>query len=308
MPTTPKRSCWTPPNKPDAVNRRSWIAFLTTLLLLPLTGAGRAQLPPACTWSVGIMGALSGDYGSIGRPMANGIQLAIDQANSGGDLACTLEVHAEDTQGNPSVAPRKAQKLTKDEKVVACICGFFSGETLASGSIFSRAGLAMASTGANRMIQRQGFKTWFRAIASDVKQGSVTVTYIKNGLDARKVNVVHDTQDYSKGLAQDVFDKLGKRMTGKHMYIINPEETDYSAVVAQIKDRNPDVVYYGGYLPQAGELLRQLHDEGVRATFVTDDGALDDEIQRAIRGRPVDAFAACPCSDPARIDGGPILR
>jgi len=234
--------------------------------------------------------------------MANGIELAVDQANEEGELACTLQIRAEDTQGDPSKAPRKAQKLTEDASVVACICGFFSGETLASGSIFSRAGLAMVSTGTNRVIQRQGFKTWFRAIASDPKQGSVTATYIKKGLDPRKVSVVHDNQDYSKGLAKNVFDKLGKRLAGRHMYVINPEETDYSAVVAQIKRRNPDVVYYGGYLPQAGELLRQLHDEGVRATFVTDDGALDDDLQRIIKGRTVNALAACPCADPAEIE------
>ena len=234
--------------------------------------------------------------------MANGIELAVDQANEEGELACTLEIRAEDTQGDPSKAPRKAQKLTEDASVVACICGFFSGETLASGSIFSRAGLAMVSTGTNRVIQRQGFKTWFRAVASDAKQGAVTAGYIKNGLDARKVRVVHDTQEYSKGLAKDVFDTLGKRLAGKQMYVINPEETDYSAVVYQIKQDNPDVVYYGGYLPQAGGLLRQLHDEGVRATFVTDDGALDDGLRRMIRGRAVDARAACPCADPAEIE------
>ena len=38
------------------MNRRSWIAASAVLLFLPLTGHSRAQVPPACTWSIGIMG------------------------------------------------------------------------------------------------------------------------------------------------------------------------------------------------------------------------------------------------------------
>jgi branched-chain amino acid transport system substrate-binding protein len=246
------------------------------------------------------MGALSSEYKKVGIPISNGIRLAVDIANREGGLACGLAVHAEDTQGDPNQAPRKASILTEDDQVVACICGFFSGETLASGAIFSKAGLAMVSTGTYRVIKRQGFKTWFRAIASDRAQGVATTAYIKAGLRADRVSVVHDGQFYSKGLANDVANGLGDRLAGK--YRINPEESDHSAVVAKIKRQDPDVVYYGGYAPQAGDLLAQLHDAGVPALFLTDDGALDSYLQRSIRTRHVKAKAACPCSDPAQIE------
>ncbi|MDQ3981804.1 MAG: branched-chain amino acid ABC transporter substrate-binding protein, partial [Actinomycetota bacterium] len=215
-----------------------------TQLVVPLAGSGRAQTPPTCTWSIGMMGALSGDAARYGRPIANGIRLAVDLANRERDLACALAVRVEDSQGDPNQAPPLARELVEDEQVVACICGFFSGETLATGSIFDEAGLLMASTGTNRIVDQQGFDTWFRAIAADPKQGAATARYIVDALQAGSVSVVHDKQDYSKALAKDVAAGVGDRLDG--LYVINPEETDYSAVVAQIKRRKPDVVYFGG--------------------------------------------------------------
>ncbi|HEV2755623.1 MAG TPA: branched-chain amino acid ABC transporter substrate-binding protein [Actinomycetota bacterium] len=283
------------------VLRRVLAALVATMLLVPLAGAGRAQAP-ACTWSIGMMGALSGDAARYGRPIANGIRLAVDLANRERDLPCALAIHTEDSQGDPTQAPALAEELVEDEQVVACICGFFSGEALATGAIFEEAGLLMASTGTNRTIDREGFDTWFRAIAADPTQGAAAARYIIDVLEAESVSVVHDKQDYSEGLAKDV--AAGVRYRLDKVYVINPEESDHSAVAVQIKQRNPDVVYFGGYWPQAGGLLRQLREAGVRSVFVTDDGSMFRGLGRYLRGYGGNARAkaACPCSDPTEIE------
>ncbi|HEX2296406.1 MAG TPA: branched-chain amino acid ABC transporter substrate-binding protein [Actinomycetota bacterium] len=281
--------------------RRGLAGVVAATLFVPLAGPGRAQTPP-CTWSIGIMGALSGDLARYGRPMANGARLAVDLANRERDLPCALAVHAEDTQGDPSRAPRKAQELVDDTGVVACICGFFSGESLASGTVFDEGGLLMASTGSNRILDEQGYDTWFRAVAADPAQGAGAARYIVDALEARSVTVVHDNQDYSRALARDVARGVGDRLDGT--FVINPEESDHSAVVVRIKQIRPDVVFYGGFTPEAGPLLRQLREAGVRAAFVTGDGAKDRQLRRYLRpqGPRARMRAACPCSDPAEIE------
>jgi branched-chain amino acid transport system substrate-binding protein len=192
--------------------------------------------------------------------------------------------------------------LVEDEQVVACICGFFSGESLATGSIFGEAGLLMASTGTNRIVDEQGFPTWFRAVAADPTQGAATARYIVEALEAESVTIVHDNQDYSKALARDVAAGVGDRVDGR--YVLNPEMTDDDPLIARIKRRKPDVVYYGGYYQEAGEVLRQLREAGVRATFVTDDGGLHRGLRRYLQGYDgrARAHAACPCSDPTEIE------
>ena len=59
-----------------------------------------------CTWTIATMGALSGDYASVGRPIADGVQYAVDQANEAGDLPCEIAYTEEDSQGDPNQAPQ----------------------------------------------------------------------------------------------------------------------------------------------------------------------------------------------------------
>ncbi|HEX2050748.1 MAG TPA: branched-chain amino acid ABC transporter substrate-binding protein [Actinomycetota bacterium] len=253
-----------------------------------------------CTWVIGTMGALSGDFATLGAPIKDGVEYAVDEANEAGDVPCTLELRAEDSQGNPEQAPQLAQGLIEDEELVAVAGPYFSGETLATGQFFAEAGVLMTGTGTNDTIDEQEFETWFRAVASDGVQGPVAADYITGALNPQRVAVVHDNQDYSKGLAETVLNELGDLADGP--YIISPEETDYSSVVSEIKDYDPDVVYYGGYTPQAGPLLKQLQQAGVDAQFVSDDGAKDPSFGELAGEGAEGAVVTCPCVDPLKLE------
>lgn len=252
-----------------------------------------------CTWAVGTLGALSGDYASIGQPIFQGIEYAVDEVNVSGDLACKVELQAEDSQGDPNQAPPLARSLVESERVVGIVGPYFSGETLATGRIFSQADVAFitpSATGAT--IDDQGYDTFFRAVADDAVQGDVAAQYI-GSLGATTVAVVHDNQDYSKGLADAVTAGLGEMAVGP--FVINPEETDYSAVVAQVADARPQVVFYGGYSPQAGPFLKQLREAGVKATFVSDDGTKDSSFGDLAGTASEGTLVTCPCADPLQI-------
>ena len=265
----------------------------------PGTGTGGDVDRTACTWVIGTMGALSGDYASVGQPIADGVQYAVDQANAAERTQCTLEFTSEDSQGDPNQAPPLARNLVDNEQLVAVIGPYFSGETLATGKIFGQGGVLISGTGTNETIDEQGFTTWFRAVAPDNIQGEVAAEYIKS-LGVSKVAVMHDNQDYSKGLADAVQAGLGDLAVGP--FIINPEETDYSAVVAEVADAAPDFIFYGGYTPQAGPLAKQLKEAGVDATFMTDDGSKDPTFGDLAGPAADGALASCPCVDPLKID------
>jgi branched-chain amino acid transport system substrate-binding protein len=253
-----------------------------------------------CTWVIGSMGALSGDYATLGAPIFEGVEYAVNEANEEGDLACNLEIQREDSQGSSDQAPGLVQRMVINEELVACICPYFSGETLVSGDAFTEAGILMTGTGTNDTIDEQGFETWFRAVASDGVQGPAAATYISEVLKPQRVAVVHDGQDYSKGLAESVLSELGSAAVGP--FIINPDEKDYSAVIAKLSNENPDAVYYGGYNPQAGTLLRQLAESGLKVPFISDDGAKDPSFGEGAGDAATGAVVTCPCADPNKVD------
>ncbi|HVF52758.1 MAG TPA: ABC transporter substrate-binding protein, partial [Actinomycetota bacterium] len=126
------------------MRRSKWMVFVAMLSAFALIGAACGGDDPAdpgadpgddepevkqCTWVIGTMGALSGDYASVGQPIADGVEYAVTQANDAGDVPCTLEVQTEDSQGDPNQAPALAEKLISNENLVFCACPYFSGET-----------------------------------------------------------------------------------------------------------------------------------------------------------------------------------
>ncbi|HWC13256.1 MAG TPA: branched-chain amino acid ABC transporter substrate-binding protein [Actinomycetota bacterium] len=293
------------------MKRSKWFFLVALLSVFALVGAacgddgGDTDVagddePKDCEWVIGTMGALSGDYASVGQPIADGVEYAVDQANENADLQCELSVQTEDSQGDPTQATPLARSLVDNEKLVACICPYFSGETLGTGKIFSQAGVLISGTGTNATIDEQGFETWFRAVAPDNIQGEVAAQYIA-AQGVKKVAIIHDNQDYSKGLADEVQKGLGDLAVGP--FIITPGEPDYSAVVSEVVNASPDFIFYGGYTPEAGPLAKQLAEAGVTVPFMTDDGAKDPTFgELAGKKGSANAFASCPCVDPLKIE------
>ena len=290
------------------MTKSKWLRLVALLGVLALLGtacgddekdkSGGGDGKEACEWTIGTMGALSGDAASLGQPIAQGVEFAVDQANEAGDIPCTLKLQKEDSQGSPDAAPALAEKLIGTENLIFCACPYFSGETLATGTTFGDAGVAISGTGTNETIDEQGFTTWFRAVAPDNIQAQVAADYIKNSLKPTTVAVIHDNQDYSKGLAEAVKKNLGSLAKGP--FIIDPEASDFSSVVTQVKDVNPDVVFYGGYTPQAGPLLKQLGEAGVDAQFLSDDGSKDPTFGDLAGEFAEGAQVTCPCTDPLK--------
>lgn len=291
-----------------------WLSLFAVLMAVTLLGAacggdedtpGDTAAPEDrdCTWTIGTIGALSGDFAAIGQPIFNGIEHGVNTVNDNAGLACNLEIQSEDSQGSPDQAPQLAQSLVETESLVGIVGPYFSGETLATGDIFTDAGVAfLCPSCTNETIDDQGWNSFFRAVGDDALQGEQAAKYIDDGLNAGTVAIVHDNQDYSKGLADAVQKNVSADVAGP--FIINPEEVDYSAVVSQVKDANVDAIFYGGYVPQAGPLAKQLQDAGVDATFLSDDGTKDNQFGELAGNAAEGAQVTCPCADPAEVEGG----
>jgi branched-chain amino acid transport system substrate-binding protein len=59
---------------------------------------------------------------------------------------------------------------------------------------------------------------------------------------------------------------------------VTPGEKDFSALVTRLKAEGAEIIYFGGYHPEAGLLARQLHDMSVNATIIGGDGLSNSEL------------------------------
>jgi branched-chain amino acid transport system substrate-binding protein len=221
---------------------------------------------------IGFASPLTGGQASYGKDNQNGAQMAIDELNAKGEKiggkAVKFVLLAEDDQADPKLGPVVAQKLV-DAGVAGVVGHFNSGVTIPASKIYSDAGVPQLSVSTNVKYTMQGYKTAFRLMADDGKQGKALGEYAVKTLKLKRLAVIDDATAYGQGLA-DEFVKAVKSAGGE---VVKREHTndkavDFSAVLTSIKALNPDAIFFGGYDQQAAPMARQMKELGMKAKLM----------------------------------------
>ncbi|KCV28929.1 receptor family ligand-binding protein, partial [Bordetella pertussis H934] len=59
---------------------------------------------------------------------------------------------------------------------------------------------------------------------------------------------------------------------------INVGDSDYSAIITKLKSAGVDFVYFGGYHPELGLLLRQAREQGLNVQFMGPEGTANQDL------------------------------
>lgn len=247
------------------------------------------------TLKLAFQGPLTGDYGNLGVNISQGAALAVDQYNAK-NPKIRVQLVKFDSQGDPAQAPALAQRIIKDACIVGLVGPSFSGETLASGPLYNRAGLALVSPSAtNPTITSQGWKVFHRAVATDGMQGAQTAKLIKTKFAGKKLIVLDDASDYGKGIADIVRAEAAKQgITVDKGESIVPGAQDFSSTIAKVRASGAGVVYFGGYYSDAGKLAKQIADAGISAQFISADGTYDKGFVTVAGAAAKGAIATAP--------------
>jgi branched-chain amino acid transport system substrate-binding protein len=244
------------------------------------------------------LGPMTGEFANVGVAGRDAVRLAVDEANSGG-MPVRVELEVFDTQLDPAQAQLLATKAVTEEDIIGSVGPLSSGEVKAAAPTLDEGGLPFVTVGSNPDLARHGWKAFHRLMANDEVQASEVARYIDKGLKARSVSIVHDNSEYGKALAVLTESGLKQRGVTTKVDVIDPKALDYSAAVNIVKAQQPAAVFYGGYYPEAGRLLKQLRDAGVTKPFVAGDASKDPGIG-AGAGKAADgALVTCACTDPA---------
>lgn len=216
---------------------------------------------------IGFASPLTGGQASYGKDNQNGAELAIRDLNAQrmqvGGKPVAFALVAEDDQADPKLGPPIAQKLV-DAKVAGVVGHFNSGVTIPASRVYSEAGIPELSVSTNVKYTQQGYKTAFRLMADDGKQGRALGEYAVRGLKFRRLAVIDDATAYGQGLA-DEFALAVKAAGGQvvaHEHT-NDKAVDFASLLTSIKGKKPDAIFFGGYDQQAGPMARQMKTLGM---------------------------------------------
>ena len=263
---------------------RAYIGLFCSVLAVVFCGASLAAKPI----KIGLAGPFSGNAASFGEQLRQGGQLAVKHINAAGGInGRKVELVEGDDACEPKQAVTVANRLVSKDRVDAVVGHFCSSSTIPASVVYNNAGIMMitpAST--NPTVTGRGFKTVFRTCGRDDQQGIIAANFIAKRLKAKRVAVIHDKDTYGQGLADATKGNLRKAGIKEVLYEgLTRGEKDFNALVTKIKKSKADTVFFGGIHSEAGLLVRQMRQQGLKAHFVTGDGIVGGEFIVAAGGK-----------------------
>ncbi|WP_278938321.1 branched-chain amino acid ABC transporter substrate-binding protein [Pseudomonas helleri] len=236
----------------------------------------------ADTIKIGIAGPKTGPVTQYGDMQFMGAKQAIKDINAkGGVDGKQLEAVEYDDACDPKQAVAVANKVVNDgvKFVVGHLC---SSSTQPASDIYEDEGIIMITPAATSPeITDRGYKLVFRTIGLDSAQGPAAGNYIAKFVKPKTVAVLHDKQQYGEGIATAVKQTLEKDGVKVAVFEgVNAGDKDFASIIQKLKQANVDFVYYGGYHPELGLILRQAKEKGLNAKFMGPEGVGNDSISQ----------------------------
>lgn len=256
------------------------IAFLLFIIHFSLFAVFTGCAKKEDTIKIGVAGPMTGDQAKMGTDLKNGVELAVSEWNEkGGLLGKKIELFVEDDQHDPKLAVIVANKLS-NSGAVGVIGHWNSSASIPASEVYKDRGyipmITPAST--NPQLTERGFENVFRVCGRDDQQGMIAAEFVVKNLKIKRVAIIHDKTTYGQGLANEFKKAMGNAAEVVYYGVIIQGDKDFRAVLTSIKDKRPELIYFGGIYPEAGLLVRQAKELGIKSPFMSGDGTIDKEF------------------------------
>lgn len=269
----------------------SRVSFFSVALSFALTGyAGAAEKTPGTTVKIAVAGPMSGANAAFGEQLWRGAQQAAEDINKAGGInGKKIQLVKGDDACEPKQAVAVANRLVDQDKVAAVVGHFCSESTIPASEVYDEADiLMMTPASTNPTVTERNMPTIFRMCGRDDQQGAVAADFMMKTLKAKAVAIVHDKTTYGRGLADAMKNTLNKNNVKEVIYEgITRGEKDFNALVTKFKSQKIDVVYFGGVHAEAGLLLNQMRNQGIKAKFISGDGIVSNDFVTSAGGKPI---------------------
>ena len=235
------------------------VAF--TVFILLLSSVAMAANPIR----IGALFSVTGPASFLGEPEKNSLELLVKQLNEkGGIKGSKIELVVYDTQGDATKAVQLANKLIKNDKVLAIIGPSTTGETMAIIPIVEKDQIPLVSCAAGVKITDPVKKWVFKTPAND----HVAAEKILNYMAAQKqMNIALLTVSDSFGASgreqlKAIAARKGFTVVADEVY--SPKDTDMTAQLTKIRGVKADAIICWGTNPGPAVITRNVKQLGIK--------------------------------------------
>lgn len=248
---------------------------------------------------IGHAGPTSGWMSIVGIESENAARLAIDELNARGvrigGRPVTFELVTADDLGSADRGRAAAQTLVAAQ-VRGVVGHLTSGSAIAATRVYAEAGIAhIAPAATHPMFTRLGLKTAFRLVADDGAIAQLLARFAIDELKLQRFAVIDDRGVYGRGIAE-AFAQAVAAAGGQLVVAQQTSEdaTDFGDFLAAVRAARADAVFFGGWEPQAGRMIRQMKQQGVAVKVLAGDAVCTpDLVSYYARGDAPDDQIVC---------------
>jgi len=229
---------------------------------------------------IGVFEPLTGANAAGGELEVEGMKLANKLYPE--VLGKKVELVIADNKSDKAEATTAAARLIEKDKVSVILGSWGSSLSIAAGDLVKNNKVPAIGASCTNPMVTQGNDYYFRVCFLDPFQGTVMANYaFKQGY--KKAAVIQEvSNDYAVGLAKFFTDAFVK-LTGDDSCIVevgnyNTNDQDFSGILTNIKEKNPDVIFAPGNFTESALIIKQARSLGITAPFIGGDTWETDEF------------------------------
>lgn len=259
---------------------------------------------------IGVAAPLTGAQSFLGQQILKGAQIAVEDLNaSGGMNGEKILITTGDDLADPKQGIAVARKfIAEGAKFV--IGHANSNVSIDTSDLYQDKNILMISPSAiSPKFTERGLWNVFRVSSRDDHQAAIAAGYLKDHFDNKKIAFAHDRTSYGQTLADTTRKKIA--LLGLHEILfegVSAGDKDFSSLIAKLKAQQADVLYWGGSYPEAGMIIRQMHEQGLKTVLISGDAIASDELA-LIAGPGVEGTVMTfPATPRLRIEAKDVVK
>ena len=251
---------------------RKNLTLLAAVSALALTaGVAKADI------QIATVGPITGSNAAFGEQLKKGAEQAVADINAkGGVLGQKLVLTVGDDACDPKQAVAVANQLAS--KGVVFVAGHFcSGSSIPASAVYNEAGILQITPASTNpaLTEDAAKKKWdnvYRTCGRDDQQGMVAGKYLLDHYKGKAIAILDDKSAYGKGLADETTKTVNAGGLKEVVHeSITAGDKDFTALISKLKQANVEALYFGGYQTEAGLLVRQAREQGLKAQMISGD-------------------------------------
>jgi branched-chain amino acid transport system substrate-binding protein len=215
----------------------------------------------------------SGVLKNVGEATETSVDIAVDEVNAAGGIAGKkIKLVKYDTGSDPKQAATGTQKFAEDDKALAVIGPFSSGEAAVAFPVGERLGIVQISNSSSQPGLTANYSYAWRFVSDEGKQFTRLLNTLKRkSIKVEKAEILYVSDERVSNVSGTRF--YPAILKANNVAFGDPIAFQYASFdlapqVSQALERKPDVIALAGTPDSAGKVIKELRRQGFQGRVI----------------------------------------